>query len=145
MSSKTNDVVNSLTIPITSTPIGRNADIDNLIRCGSLSVAVSDQAMNPTNGCNDNNDKVAVACIGTPFSSSFSNLQSPIDNMLQPSDVVAATSEEWESNPNHNALIMENINFMPPLDKDACTMENIIELYTPSDVLLCYLSQFILL
>jgi hypothetical protein len=40
--------VNSLTIPIASTPIGRNSDNDNFFHRGSLSVAVLDQAMNPT-------------------------------------------------------------------------------------------------
>jgi hypothetical protein len=54
--------------------------------------------------------------------------------MLQPTNVVAAASHELDSNPNHNALILENLNYMPPLDKDACTIETIIELFTPSDV-----------
>jgi hypothetical protein len=56
--------------------------------------------------------------------------------------IVVATCEEEESCPQYKDIINDNIKMMSPPDNNAIAIDSIIDLYTPSSDLLCYVAQF---
>jgi hypothetical protein len=135
----------SLTTTTTFTTLGsRNVLNDTFLH---RDCAVDDGLL-AGDALNDTIIGVALTDASTTPSTSLSvpvvdGLSSPNASMLRVDNrLFVATCEEADSNPTYNNIIAENINYMLPPDNNATPIDSLIELHTPSNVLLCFVAQF---